>query len=67
MNWIIENKEWLFSGALIAIPLAVISWIFSTKTNKQIQKGGKNSTNIQVSGNLKINGDINTKGEKNAK
>lgn len=54
MEWIIQNKEWLFSGIAIAIPLAIIGWFFSSRGNKQVQKSGDNSTNIQVGGNLKI-------------
>ena len=56
MEWIIENKDWLFSGVAIAIPLAVIGWFISSRRNKQIQKGGKNSKNIQVGGSLHIGG-----------
>lgn len=54
MDWIITNKEWLFSGVAIAVPLALIGWIISSRRNKQVQKGGKNSTNVQVGGNLNI-------------
>ena len=54
MEWIIENKTWLFSGIAIAIPIAIIGWIISKNTNKQVQKGGDNSTNIQVGGSFKI-------------
>ncbi|HIF9169560.1 TPA: hypothetical protein ACX6RM_001800 [Photobacterium damselae] len=54
MDWLVQNKEWLFSGIAIAIPLAIASWFFSAKSSKQVQKGGKNSTNIQVGGNLNI-------------
>ncbi|EMO0969809.1 hypothetical protein [Vibrio cholerae] len=54
MEWIIENKDWLFSGIAIAIPLAVVGWFFSSKSSKQVQKGGDNSTNIQVGGNFSI-------------
>lgn len=61
MEWILKNKEWLFSGVAIAIPLAIIGWLYSSRANKQIQKGGDNSTNIQVGGNLKIGGDKNDK------
>ncbi|HHC6666492.1 TPA: hypothetical protein ACN33Q_000276 [Vibrio parahaemolyticus] len=57
MDWIIENKEWLFSGVLIAVPLAVLGCFFSTKRVKQTQKGGDNSTNIQIGGNFKIGRD----------
>lgn len=55
MQWVIENKEWLFSGIAIAIPIALIGWFFSGKNNKQIQKSGDNSNNIQIGGNVKIN------------
>ncbi|MBW2673392.1 MAG: hypothetical protein JRD89_08275 [Deltaproteobacteria bacterium] len=57
MDWIIENKNWLFSGIAIAVPLAIVGWILSTRGNKQVQKGGKNSTNIQVGRNFKIGGE----------
>lgn len=56
MEWIIQNKEWIFSGIAIAIPLAVIGWFLSGREAKQVQKSGKNSTNIQVGGNLEIGG-----------
>ena len=59
MEWIIENKDWLFSGIAIAVPLAIAGWFISTRGNKQVQKGGKNSTNIQVGGNFKIGGEKN--------
>ncbi len=58
MNWIIENYLVLISG--IAVP-AIYGLInsFSKKDDtsqiKQKQKSGKNSTNIQVSGNVEIN------------
>lgn len=61
MEWILKNKEWLFSGIAIAIPLAIIGWVFISQGNKQVQKGGNNSTNIQVGGNLKIDDNNNDK------
>lgn len=57
MEWIIENKDWLFSGIAIAVPLAIVGWFISTRGNKQVQKSGNNSTNIQVGGNFKIGGE----------
>jgi hypothetical protein len=54
MDWISENKDWLFSGIAVAVPLAIIGWIIACRGSKQVQKGGKNSINIQVGGNLKI-------------
>ncbi|WP_299267955.1 hypothetical protein [uncultured Psychrosphaera sp.] len=56
MEWIAENKDWLFSGVAIAIPIAIIGWFISSRRNKQVQKGGDNSTNIQVGGNLSLGG-----------
>lgn len=55
MDWIIENKEWLFGGVAIALPLAFIGWFISRTKNKQTQRGGKDSTNIQVGGSININ------------
>lgn len=60
-SWIIENKEWLFSGIAIAIPIALLSWIFSSHSNRQTQKGGKNSTNIQIGGDVKFEREKNDK------
>lgn len=57
MEWIIGNKEWLFSGIAIAIPLAIMGWFFSGQGNKQTQQGGDNSINIQVGESLKIGGE----------
>lgn len=55
MEWFIQNKEWLLSGAAIAIPIAIITWFFVKKSNIQKQKGGKGSTNIQVGRDININ------------
>ncbi len=38
LDWIIENKEWLFSGVAVAVPLAIIGWLYS--------KRGKGESNI---------------------
>jgi hypothetical protein len=54
LMWITNNKEWLFSGIAIAVPLAVVGWLLGTRKGKQIQKSGSNSTNIQVGGNVTI-------------
>jgi len=54
MEWIISNKEWIFSGIGVFIIGLVIS-IFrknvnKKKTTKMKQKSGSNSTNIQIGG-----------------
>lgn len=50
LQWIIENKTWLFSGLAVAIPIAVIGWIISRPRNRTVQKqkSGSRSVNIQA-------------------
>lgn len=38
LQLIIDNKEWLFSGVAIAVPVAIIGWLWGTR--------GKGDTNI---------------------
>jgi membrane protein implicated in regulation of membrane protease activity len=55
MNWILANKEWLFSGIGVFILSLVISILFKKfRMNKQVQKSGNNSTNYQAAGNIAI-------------
>ena len=56
IEWIIKNKEWLFSGLLVGIPIALVGWFFSRRPSRQsqIQKAGDNSTNVQVGGNIEV-------------
>lgn len=56
MEWVVANKEWIFSGFGIAIPLFIVGWYLNKKIfcNKQSQKSGNNSTNIQVGKNFII-------------
>jgi type VI protein secretion system component VasK len=62
MHWITENKEWLFSGVAVAVPLAVIGWFLarakrrSEKRIEQKQKSGSGSINIQVGRDISVNG-----------
>lgn len=50
LDYLIDNKEWIFSG----IGVAVLSWLLfgRSKKSSMSQKGGDNSTNIQVVGNI---------------
>lgn len=53
MEWIIANKEWIFSGIGVFIIGLVISLLRKNqkkKTVKMNQKSGSNSNNIQVGG-----------------
>jgi len=61
MHFISQNKEWLFSGLLVAVPLALISWLLSKRKapDSQIQESGKNSLNIQAKENIHIEGGVN--------
>lgn len=58
MEWIITNKDWIFSGAGVFI-ISLIIGLFSKKaiSRKQIQKSGKNSTNYQAGENITIGKD----------
>ena len=57
MQWILDNKEWLFSGVGIFLMSTIIGFIFIKKnTTKQVQKSGKNSTNYQSVGDMTIKG-----------
>ncbi|WP_298059865.1 hypothetical protein [uncultured Fusobacterium sp.] len=70
MNWLNENKEWIFSG----IGVLLISWIFNIilkvmkKNNNKstTQISGNNSAQIiNNEGNITINNSLNGKDKKN--
>jgi hypothetical protein len=56
MDWIIANKEWLFSGLLVGFPIALLGWIFAKRRSAifQKQKAGNDSFNIQIGGDIKV-------------
>lgn len=69
MQWLIQNKEWVFSGIGIPIIVWIGTLIVKKKnpeklsTSKSLsQSGGNHSTNIQGGKNVNV-----TMGEKNAK
>lgn len=53
IEYILENKEWIFSG----IGVTLLSWLIFRNTggSSMRQDGGKNSTNVQVGGDFKVN------------
>ncbi|WP_422448086.1 hypothetical protein [Thermoanaerobacterium sp. DL9XJH110] len=56
-NWLIANKEWIFSGIGVAV-LTVIFSLFKSKRDKRInqkQIAGDSSMNIQIGEIVKIN------------
>lgn len=57
MNWLIENKEWVFSGVGVFVLGLVITFLARRQkagSQKQTQKSGSNSTNYQAGGDINI-------------
>jgi len=56
IEWIVENRTWLFSGLAVAIPLAIIGWIIFRPKNKTVQKqkSGSRSVNIQAGRDINL-------------
>ncbi|REG86558.1 hypothetical protein [Marinomonas pollencensis] len=54
MNWLIENKEWIFSGVGVSVIIFILSVLRKNSDSKQVQKSGANSTNYQAGGDIKI-------------
>jgi len=56
VSWIIDNKDWLFSGAGVVVVLWALRLIFKKtfKSSSQIIRSGNNSTNIQAGRDVKI-------------
>jgi hypothetical protein len=55
MNWINENKEWIFSGiGVLAITLLLKLFTRSSKKPKMIQKSGSHSINIQAGDKVEV-------------
>lgn len=55
MEWIVENKDWIFSGIGVFI-VSLIVGLFAKryKSSKQIQMSGSNSTNYQSGRDINI-------------
>ena len=54
IDWVIENKEWVFSGFAIAVPLFLLGLLFGKGKKALNQKSGNNSINIQANGDIKL-------------
>lgn len=57
MEWIIENKDWLFSGILVAVPLAFVGFLLSRNKLRQKQVLGKKSKGYQSGRDINIGKD----------
>lgn len=55
MNWINENKEWIFSGVGVVIITFILNYFFKEKIFSQKQKSGKKSNNYQAGKDITIN------------
>jgi hypothetical protein len=66
VDWLIENRAWLFDGALVAVPIAIIGWLVAKRAAgiKQRQRGGKNSLNIQAGGDVNMTSGGDSDGSK---
>lgn len=56
MQWISENKDWLFSGILTSVIFSCVGFIAGRRYERQIVQKAKaknNSTIIQSGGNYK--------------
>jgi hypothetical protein len=53
MEWILTNKEWIFSGIgvlIVSLLINVFKEKKGLKATKMKQKSGPNSSNIQIGG-----------------
>ncbi len=58
IDWIMSNKEWIFSGVGTAFVFFIIGWATRGKFERRMnQKSGHSSTNIQVGGDIKTGDD----------
>ncbi len=48
LDWIVENKEWLFSGVAVAVPLAIIGWLWSKRGGGKPQSEETEPTTYSV-------------------
>lgn len=54
--WVIDNKQWLFSGVGLAVVVWVGRLIFKKRSASTTQniRSGDNSTNIQAGGDINV-------------
>jgi hypothetical protein len=54
LDWVFNNKEWVFSGVGVAIAAALWPIFFKKKPTQQ-QTSGHSSTNYQAGGDINVN------------
>jgi hypothetical protein len=66
VDWLWNNRQWVFDGVGIAIIGGAIAWFRSRRKSPsgahQSQHSGTHSTNIQAGGDIKIGGDAGKHG-----
>ena len=56
LTWVIDNKEWIFSGIGVAVITGVIALLKRRQNGlTQRQRSGANSTNLQAGRNINLN------------
>lgn len=48
IDWLIKNKEWVFSGIGVSLIALIFRFLVKRRELSQSQKGGSNSVNIQA-------------------
>jgi len=54
MSWLLENKEWIFSGVGVSVVVFIFSIFNKNGRLKQTQKSGRSSKNYQAGGDINI-------------
>lgn len=56
-EWLVSNKEWLLSGVLVSVPIAIAGFYFNKSPSpKQKQIAGNNSINFQAGHDIRNDG-----------
>ncbi len=56
LDWLIQNKEWVFGGVGVAIITGVVGFLKRSSTGvNQSQHSGSNSTNVQSGRDVNLN------------
>ena len=57
LAWVLDNKEWIFGGAGVALVSGVIALLRRRQSGlNQNQTSGANSTNVQAGRDINVNG-----------
>lgn len=56
LQWLLDNKEWVFSGVGVALIVALVAWLRRPVAGtNQRQEGGSGSRNIQAGRDINLN------------